>query len=120
MNINSLDTSVTVLNAAQGRTTDVANDTKYARDIKRIEETAQDFEAMFVSEMIKPMFAGIETDGPFGGGKGEEVFRGFLLSEYGKMVAKSGTIGIADHVKAEMIRLQETQGSTSTNTGVKK
>ncbi len=76
-------------------------------DIKKIEAAAKEFEAVFVSEMMKPMFEGISTDGPFGGGKGEEVFRGIMLQEYGKMVAESGSIGIADQVKGEMIRMQE-------------
>lgn len=76
-------------------------------DLKRLEETAQDFEAVFITEMMKPMFEGIKTDGQFGGGKGEEVFRGFMLQEYGKTMAATGTFGIADHVKAAMIQLQE-------------
>lgn len=77
------------------------------KNMSRINEAAQDFEAMFLTEMLKPMFEGIEVDPVFGGGKGEEVFRGFMLQEYGKMVAASGGIGLAEHVKAEMIRLQE-------------
>ena len=85
---------------AQQRTTNSLN-------LKKLEEAAQDFEAVFITEMMKPMFKGIKTDGLFGGGKGEEVFRGFLLQEYGKIVAKSGTFGIADHVKAAMIQMQE-------------
>lgn len=77
------------------------------KDLEKIERTAQDFEAMFVAEMMKPMFEGIETDGMFGGGKGEEIFRGLMLQEYGKMMAETGQLGIADHVKAQMIQIQE-------------
>lgn len=74
--------------------------------LQQIEESAVDFEAMFISEMMKPMFEGIETDSMFGGGKGEEVFRGFLLQEYGKQMASSQSLGIADQVKGAMIEMQ--------------
>ena len=43
----------------------------------------------------------------FGGGKGEEVFRGMLLQEYGKMVSQSGSIGLSDQIKQQMILMQE-------------
>lgn len=76
-------------------------------DTKKIDEAAQDFEAMFVSEMVKPMFEGLDPDPMFGGGKGEEIFKDMLIQEYGKKIAAAGGIGIAEHVKAEMIRMQE-------------
>jgi len=72
-----------------------------------IDKTAQDFEAMFATQMLQPMFEGIAVDPTFGGGHGEEVMRSFLLQEYGKMMAKTGKLGIASQVKAEMIRAQE-------------
>jgi Rod binding domain-containing protein len=43
----------------------------------------------------------------FGGGKGEEMYRSLLVEEYGKTIAKAGGVGIADQVKAEMLKLQE-------------
>jgi Rod binding domain-containing protein len=72
-----------------------------------IDKAAQDFEAMFATQMLQPMFEGIQVDPVFGGGHGEEVMRSFMLQEYGKMIAKSGRLGIASQVKAEMIRAQE-------------
>ncbi|NCC22980.1 MAG: flagellar biosynthesis protein FlgJ [Alphaproteobacteria bacterium] len=77
------------------------------KNIKAIEDSAREFEAVFLSAMLKPIFEQIEVDGLFGGGKGEEVFRGMMVQEYGKMIAQTGTIGIADQVKAELIRIQE-------------
>lgn len=70
------------------------------------EAVAQQFERMFVAEMLQPMFSGIETDGPFGGGQGEEVFRPMLLDQYAEAVAKAGGVGIADAVLKEILRLQ--------------
>jgi len=70
-------------------------------------KAAQDFEAMFIAQMLKPMFQGLSTEGMFGGGKGEEMYRSLLVEEYGKTIAKAGGVGIADQVKAEMLKLQE-------------
>ncbi|MCK6418094.1 MAG: rod-binding protein [Alphaproteobacteria bacterium] len=73
---------------------------------EEIETAARDFEAMFIAEMMKPLFEGISVDAPFGGGKGEEVFRGMLLQEYGKIVASRGGFGLAEPVRAQMILMQ--------------
>lgn len=98
---------------AAAKTAKRLNTAMQDKDIKAAEEAAQDFEAMFVSEMMKPMFEGIETDGQFGGGKGEEIFRGLLLEEYGKVMAQTGALGIADHVKQELIRMQAAQNNAN-------
>ena len=73
---------------------------------EQAELVAKQFERMFVSEMLQPMFAGIETNGPFGGGTGEEVFRPMLLDQYADAVAKGNGVGIADAVLKEILRLQ--------------
>ena len=78
-------------------------------DIKtraQAEAVAQQFERMFITEMLQPMFAGIETDGVFGGGQGEQVFRPMLLDQYADSVAKGGGVGIADAVLKEILRMQ--------------
>lgn len=79
------------------------------RDQRRIDEAAQDFEAVFISEMLKPMFNMVEVDETFGGGKGEEVFRDLMVQEYGKSIAKQGGIGLSAQIKAELIKMQGTQ-----------
>ena len=70
-------------------------------------KVAEDFEAFFLSQFIEHMFTGIKTDGPFGGGQGEEIFRSVLTQEYGKVMARNGGVGIADNVYREIIKLQE-------------
>lgn len=74
---------------------------------KDVGAAAQDFEAMFASQMMQPMWAGLDADGMFDGGSAEETFRSMMINEYGKMVAKTGGLGIAPQVKAEMLRMQE-------------
>ena len=53
------------------------------------------------------MFAGIRTDGTFGGGQGENVYRSMMMQEYGKVVAKGSGIGIADSVYRSILQIQE-------------
>lgn len=74
-----------------------------------LNQTAESYESMFLSQMLEQMFSGVETNEMFGGGEGEDVYRSFMLDEYSKLIAHTGGIGIASHVKAEMLRLQEVQ-----------
>ena len=53
-------------------------------------EAAQDFEAFFLSRMCESMFEGVSTEGIFGGGHAEKVYRSLLLNEYGKIMAQNG------------------------------
>lgn len=70
-------------------------------------KVAEDFEAFFIAQTVEAMFAGIKTDGPFGGGHGEQMFRSLLSQEYGKSMAHGGGIGIADQVYREILKTQE-------------
>ena len=104
-----------LLQASQGNIHNTKQSMMAERELDKIEETAKEFEAVFVAEMMKPMFKELKTDGMFGGGKGEEVFRGMMLQEYGKNIASSGTLGIADNIKAAMIRMQAEANGTTTH-----
>ena len=73
------------------------------------QKAAEDVEAFFLSQVFETMFAGVKTDGPFGGGQGEKVFRSMLVQEYGKASAKAGGFGLADEVQREILSLQEAQ-----------
>ncbi len=77
------------------------------QSLDKIKESAQDFEAFFLSQMMEHMFSGIETDGMFGGGHAEKVYRSMLITEYGNNIAKNGGVGVADHVMNTMIEMQE-------------
>ena len=75
--------------------------------LAKTRDAAQQFESAFVTQMLTHMFDGVGNDATFGGGKGEEVFKSFLLDEYGKSVSRAGGFGIADAVQKEMLRMQE-------------
>ncbi len=66
------------------------------------------FEQMFLSQMLAPIFETIQTDGPFGGGHGERMMRSFQVDAYAKSVVARGGIGLAPRIADEIIRMQET------------
>lgn len=73
----------------------------------RMRETAEAFEASFLSQMLKPMFEGLSTEAPFGGGEAEGTWRGFLVDAMAKQTVRAGGIGLADQVVARMLKMQE-------------
>lgn len=75
----------------------------------KLDEAAQDFEAQFLAQMLGDIFATVGKNEVLGGGEGEEVYKSLLVDEYGKLISRSGGIGVADHVKREIIRIQEGQ-----------
>jgi len=75
----------------------------------RMRETAESFEASFLAQMLKPMFEGLSTDGPFGGGEAEGTWRSFMIDAMARQTVKAGGIGLADTVVAEMVRMQAQQ-----------
>jgi Rod binding domain-containing protein len=70
-------------------------------------KAAQQFESVFISEFLSQMFADIPTDGPFGGGQGEQMFRSLMLDEYGKQIEKQGGFGLSAPVASQLLKLQE-------------
>ncbi len=70
-------------------------------------KAAQDFESFFLSQSFETMFSGISTDGLFGGGDGESIYRSLLIQEYSKLAAKNGGVGIAAAVQREILHSQE-------------
>ncbi len=72
-----------------------------------IDAVAKDFEAVFLSQMMEAMFDGDDLKAFFGGGTEGEVYKSYLLNEYGKAMAQNGGIGIAAQVKQELLKMQE-------------
>jgi Rod binding domain-containing protein len=68
---------------------------------------AEEFEALFLTEMLSPIFDNLES-GAFGGGPGERIYRSLLVREYATGIARSGGLGLADAVQREILKLQET------------
>lgn len=73
-----------------------------------IDRVAKEFERMTLAQLL----AYTDTDNDmsdtmFGGGAGERAFKPFLYEEYAKGFSEAGGIGLANSVKAEILKLQE-------------
>lgn len=77
------------------------------RNVRALREAATEFEAHFLSQMMAPMFEGLKTDPPFGGGNSEKIYRSMLIDEYGKEFARQGGLGMVEPIVEQLLRLQE-------------
>lgn len=89
------------------------NTVKQSLQKSKVENAAENFEAFFLTRMMESMFEGVSTDGFFGGGQAEKIYRSLLLDEYGKEMAKMGGIGVKDYVMQAMLQIQEENSATS-------
>jgi Rod binding domain-containing protein len=71
-------------------------------------KTADDFETMFLEQMLDRMVESAGAEGPLGdNGTGGGVYRSMLVKEYAGSLAKSGGIGLSNQVYGEILKLQE-------------
>jgi len=80
-----------------------------AKTVEQARKVAQDFEAVFIGQMLQPLFKNIGAESPFGGGQSEAMWRTMQVDEYGKAITKAGGIGIANQVFQEILKTQEIQ-----------
>ena len=66
-----------------------------------------DFETMCLTNLLSPMFEGLQTDGPFGGGHAEETMRSFYVGAMAKEMAQRGGIGISNMMQSQLLKMQE-------------
>ena len=76
-------------------------------DASKAASAARDYESVFIAQLLGSMFSGIKTDGMFGGGQGEEMFRSMMIDQYAKGIANQGGFGLAAHMQAELLKHQQ-------------
>ena len=74
----------------------------------RLLETAQEFEAVFLAQVLQTMSIGIGGPGAMGDGD-NDAWAGMLQEEYGRLISRSGGIGVANALLREMLRMQEVE-----------
>lgn len=72
----------------------------------QLEKVAQDFESVFIAQVLNGLTSGLEGDGPLSGAD-TDAFADMLQQEYGKLISRSGGIGVGDAVLQEMLKMQE-------------
>jgi Rod binding domain-containing protein len=75
-------------------------------DAARAKEIANDFEAVFLQQMLSAMRQGLAEDSPLGGPDSE--FGSLLAAEQAKLISRAGGVGVADKILGELLKLQET------------
>jgi Rod binding domain-containing protein len=71
-----------------------------------IKKVASAFESMVLGELLQPMFDSLDSDGLFGGGSAERMFRPMLVEQYAKKLSEAGGVGLSAAVASEMLRIQ--------------
>ena len=67
-----------------------------AQDAAALRKAAEDFEAVFLAQMLKQMRNTIHKEEMFHGGPGEDVFTELLDEQFAKKMAATNSVGIAD------------------------
>lgn len=102
------------LGAAGSLVSGVANALDPAK--AKAKKQADDFETMFLEQMVERMNASSGTEGPLGeNGTGGEIWRSQLNQQYAKQIQKAGGIGISDQVMRDLLKIQASSAATTNN-----
>jgi peptidoglycan hydrolase FlgJ len=66
----------------------------------------EQFEALLIGELAGLMLGTVGTEGPFGGGHAETIYRDLMAEHLGSAVARRGGLGLAPALMDEVIRMQ--------------
>lgn len=73
------------------------------QDEEALREVAQQFEALFVKQMLDSMRATLDTKSDMlYGGLSQDIFEDMLYGEYSRVFAKTGDLGIADLIYRQL------------------
>ena len=67
-------------------------------------KAAQDFEAMFLSQVLKQMRGTVHKEKLFHGGQGEDIFTEMMDEEFAQQMAKGESTGIAGMLYKQLAR----------------
>ncbi len=84
---------------------------------RKLKEACQDFEAIFLSFLMKSMRKTVTESDLFGSRKEENTFRDMLDIEICSKASKSNTAGIADMLYKQLASTQESINETKTQRG---
>ncbi len=88
-------------------------DGKTTAKAKKAWSAAQNFESIFIKNLLSQAFATAKGDGPMGSGEsngknqGTDTWRDMLITEYAKTTTKAGGIGVSNSIYSELMKVQE-------------
>ncbi|MEW6681036.1 MAG: rod-binding protein [bacterium] len=77
---------------------------KTQADQRKLRSACVEFEAIFISKLLKGLRGTIDKTGFIDGGRGEEIFQDMLYDEYAKTVAEKQSLGIAEIIYKDMVK----------------
>jgi len=104
-----MDVSADIQNAMTLARTAPVKAPHAGKTLDATKKAAKEFESVFVAQFLGSMFEGISTDGMFGGGQGEQMFRSLMLEQYGKKISDQGGFGLADSITRTLQTHQDAQ-----------
>jgi peptidoglycan hydrolase FlgJ len=72
-----------------------------------LHDAAEQFEAVFLTQMLSTITKGLGGEQLFGGGAEQSFFHDMFTDEVAKLISRSGGVGVADAVLQEMLKVQE-------------
>lgn len=72
----------------------------------QLKNKAVELEGVFLNTLLSQVASSVDTEGPFGGGYGEETWRGMQASEFANNIARAGGIGLSDSILRDLIDTQ--------------
>jgi Rod binding domain-containing protein len=71
----------------------------------KLYKVSQEFEAIFIKQMLNVMRKSVSKTGLMDGGMAEEIFEDMLYDEYAQKMAETGSFGIADMIYRQLTPL---------------
>lgn len=96
-------------------TADSATTTANKGDVK-LRKACQGFEAMLVQQMLSAMRQTVEKSDVFGSREKEDVFQGMLDQQMADEMARTGSMGIADMLYAQLSKINEKETDSGQGT----
>lgn len=85
---------------------------------QQLREAAQDFEAVFLFQVLKQVRNTIHREDFLNGGVAEDMFTGMLDEEYAKVMARTGTTGLSNVLYQQLSRLNAGEVENNTRDGI--
>jgi flagellar protein FlgJ len=70
----------------------------------RLYQASQEFEAIFIKQMLKVMRDTVPEDDILDGGMAEDIFEDMLYDQYALKMAKTAGFGLADQIYLQLVR----------------
>ena len=80
--------------------------TKNISDDEKLRDAANDFEAIFVQQMLKTMRKASLDSNLITKSEGEKIFQSMLDEHYSKVMSKSGSLGLGEMIYQQLISNQ--------------